>query len=145
MSDRAELIVKYFDYLINEFGFYIERKEFDPQAMGNAIVIFKSQKLGVEVVVDRNMVLISLGDQIDSRRDWFEFSDVIKYYAPKIDGVYVFEKNFNTSWDQVVETQLSKLAIILRQNCESILKGEQLNKKEVRKIEEKRVAENFEK
>lgn len=142
MRDRAELIVQYFDYLTNEYRFHIERKEFDPQAMGNAVVVFKSLKFGIEIVIDRNQALISIGEQLDPRMQWFELSDVVKYYAPYEEGVYVFpDKTPENTWDDVVEIQLRRLSTILRQYCEPLLKGESWMKEEIKKIEKKRAGE----
>lgn len=146
MSDRADLIVQNFDYLINIYGFRIDRKEYDPQTMGNAIVVFKSPKFGIEVVIDRNQVLISIGEQLDPRMEWFEFSDVVKYFAPYAEDVYIFpDKTSGNTWNNVIEIQLRRLAVILRQYCEPLLKGESWMKAELKKIEEKRAAEMLKK
>jgi hypothetical protein len=146
MTDHADLIVQYFNYLITEYGFHIVRKEFDSQTMGNAVVIFKSSQIGIEIVVDRNQVLISLGDLLDQRRDWFEFSDVLKYYAPLAEKAYIFpEKTVDNTWDDVVLIQLDWLAIILRQYCDPLLKGEPWVKEEIQEIAEKRAAEMLKK
>ncbi len=144
MKDRADLIVQYFRYLVDEYGFKIEQKEFDPSAMGNAIVIFKSEKIGIEVVIDRDQVLISIGDQSDPRKEWFEFSDVVKYSFPSIENVYNFtEKTADSTWDDAVESQLHRLSVMLLQYCEPLLKGKPLMRAEIKKIEEERVARMF--
>lgn len=146
MSDRSDLIVKYFGYLINEYYFRIERKIYAPQTMGNAVVTFKSPEIGIEIVVDRSQVLISLGNQSDPIEHWFEFSDIIKYYAPSVEKVYIFtEKTTDNTWDEVIETQLQRLAIILRQYCEPLLKGAPLMIEEIKKIEEERRTEMLKK
>jgi hypothetical protein len=146
MSDRADLIVKYFDFLINEYHFRMERKEFDPQMMGNAVVVFKSSKFGLEIVIDRNQVLISIGEQLDARREWFEFSDVVKYYSPEAEDAYVLpDKTPENTWDDVVENQLRRLSVMLRQYCQPLLKGELWMKEELKKIEKKRAAEMYKK
>jgi len=146
MSDRADLIVQHFGYLVNEYGFRVERKEFDRQTMGNAVVVFKSPKFGIEVVIDRNQALISIGEQVDPRMEWFEFRDVVMYYAPDAENVYVFpEKSDENTWDEIVETQLRRLAIVLRKYCDPLLKGESWEKEEIKKIEEDRASEMFKK
>jgi hypothetical protein len=145
MNDRSDLIVQCFRYLIDEYGFKVERKEFDPNTMGNAVVIFKSTKIGIEIVIDRDQALISIGDQSDPRKLWFEFGDVVQFFAPFIDNVYDFpeETPETGNWDEIVEAQLNRLAAILRQYCEPLLTGEPLMKTEIKKVEEKRVAEMF--
>lgn len=146
MKNRVDLIIKNFDYLISQYNFHVDQKEFDPQTMGNAVVIFKSQNIGIEIVVDRDQVLISIGNQIDTREKWFDFSDVIKYYAPHIEKAYIFtEKTIETTWDDAVETQLVRLSVILRQYCESVLKGDGWAKEEIKKNEEKRKLEMIKK
>ncbi len=144
MNDRSDLIVQHFRYLIDEYDFKIEQKEFDPSAMGNAIVIFNSIKIGVEIVIDRDQVLISIGNRSDPRREWFEFSDVVKYFAPSMNNVYDFpEKTPDITWDEVVETQLTRLAVILRESCKPLLRGESLARTEIKKIEKERVDKMF--
>lgn len=145
MIDRADLIVKYFNYLVSEYGFRIEQKEFAPEVMGNAVVVFKSPTVGVEIVVDRDQVLVSMGDQKELRRQWFEFSDVLKHFAPSIKEAYIFpEKTSENTWNEVVEIQMRRLADILRQYCEPFLKGDLSGKEQIKQIEEKRTAELFE-
>jgi len=114
--------------------------------MGNAVVVFKSPKFGIEVVIDRNQALISIGEQVDPRMEWFEFRDVVMYYAPDAENVYVFpEKSDENTWDEIVETQLRRLAIVLRKYCDPLLKGESWEKEEIKKIEEDRASEMFKK
>lgn len=142
MNDRAIMIRKYFYYLIEDYGFSVERMEFDPQAMGNAVLIFISSWLGIEIVVDRNQVLLSIGEHRAPREQWFEFLDVVKYFAPCENIEYIFpEKTSNNTWDEVVEIQLARLADILQRYCKPLLNGESLRITEIKKIEQKRVSE----
>ncbi|MBV6396395.1 MAG: hypothetical protein HFACDABA_01993 [Anaerolineales bacterium] len=139
MINRAELIIQHFDYLTDKYGFRVERKEFYPDAMGNAVVIFKSPVIGIEVVIDRNQALIRIGDQSEELGKWFEFSNVLSYFAPSLEKAYVFtEKTENNTWDQVVETQLKRLAEILLDCCESLLRGDLSGKERIKKIEHNR-------
>jgi hypothetical protein len=145
MSDRAELIVQCFAYLVNDYGFHIEKKEFAEYAMGNAVVVYKSSLVGIEIAVDRGQVLISMGDQADQLREWFEFSDVLKYYDPSVEKAYILpEKTPEKTWDDVIEDQIKRLAIILRQYCEPFLKGDLSGGEQIKQIEKKRTAELFE-
>lgn len=144
MQNRSDLIIKKFEYLIVKYGFEVKEKNFNLEAMGNAYVIFMSSKNGIEIAIDRNDVLIAIGDSMESRKDWFEFSDVVRYYAPSIENVYHFqEKTADQTWDEFVEMQLDRLAGALRQICEPLLRGESLKKKEIKKIEEQRVSDMF--
>ncbi len=123
MRDRSDLITHYFEYLITEFGFHIEQKEFDYQMFGNAFVRFKSTKVGIEVVIDRNQVLISLGDITKPRREWLEFSEVLRYFSPTEIAYIFYAKSENMAWDEAVEAQLKRTSYLLRRYCEPILMG----------------------
>jgi hypothetical protein len=140
MIDRVELITKYFKYLVSDYGFIITQQEFDYSSMGNAFVIFKSPRVGVEVVIDRNQVLITIGDEKDNPRDWFEFSSVLNYFSPLVNAYEFPDKTEINTWDGVVETQLDRLSIILLQYCEPILKGDLTMKKDIQRIQEKNKA-----
>jgi hypothetical protein len=151
LTDRSDLIIQYFNYLIKEFDFNIEKKEFDPNMMGNAYVIFRSARVEIEIVIDRDQVLISLGDRKKSREKWFNYSDVLKLFAPSEVAYSDLEDLFNEkranhisnadTWDEVIEVQLDRLAVMLRRYCEPILKGDFSMKKDIKQIEEKRVSE----
>ena len=136
-----ELITLYFSYLISDFGFHIEKRVFDYSAMGNAFVVFKSSMVGIDVTIDRNQALITIGDQLDERREWLEFTDVLKYYAPTLEHAYVFpEKTSGNTWDDVVKDQLLRLASILREYCEPLLKGDLSGMEKIKELEKRRVA-----
>ena len=122
MAERIDWIIQYFGYLINEYGFHVEEKDFTPQMMGNAYVLFKSAKIGIEVVIDRNQVLISIGDQSEVRDKWSEFSDILKYLAPSEVPYIFYERTDELTWDEAVKAQLSRTSSLLRQYCETMLK-----------------------
>ena len=143
MGDRSDMIVQYFDYLIKEYEYHIEQKDFYPKMFEDAIVVFKSSSIRVEIVVEKNRALIRMGNQADSQRDWFEFPDVLKHYAPMIKAYIFPEKTSKNTWDEIVENQLQRLAVILRQHCESVLKGDLSGKEQIKAIEEKRNAKWF--
>jgi hypothetical protein len=151
MTDNSDLILQYFGYLITDFYFHVEAKRFEPQVMGNALVMYKSSSVGIEIVIDRSQVLIALGDKMDSREKWFEYSDVLHYFSPSEVAYPDLSKLFKEkranhdsnadTWDEVLEFQLNRLAVMLRQYCEPILKGDLSMKKEIKEIENKRVTE----
>jgi len=146
MSDRADMLVHYFGYLVSDYDFRVEEKRYDPQVMGNAVVRFASPKLGVEIVVDRNQVLMSLGDPADVRKEWFEFSNVLRYFAPSVENAYIFpEKTAENTWDEIIQAQASRLADILRQYCDQLLKGDLSMKVSIAKIQAARRLELLDK
>jgi hypothetical protein len=148
MMDNSDLIIQYFGYLITEFGFSVEK---DPHAMGNAFAIFKSSQVGIEIVIDRSQVLIALGDPMEARKKWLDYSYVLEYLSPSavayLDIAQLFDERraHHTSnkdtWDEVLEFQLRGLASMLRQYCEPILKGEPGMKQVIKEIKEKDFAE----
>ena len=151
LIDRSDLIIQHFVYLIKEYDFIIENKEFDPSSMGNAFVIFKSSRVGIEIVIDRNQVLIALGDQTEPRENWLDYNDVLHYFAPlevaysNLDKLFDEKRANNRSntdtWDEVLEFQLNRVGFMLRRYCEPILKGDLSMIKDIKEIEEKRVTE----
>ncbi len=144
MDDRSDLIARYFSYLVEDYGYHVDEKEFDFAAMGNAYVVFRSLKLGIQVVIDRNYVQIRAGQAPDRKHDWFEFADILKYYAPEIDNPYIYpEKTPENTWDSIVEQQLSRLSSLLREHCDSLLRSQSLPKKEIKRIEDDRVERQY--
>lgn len=134
MKDRDDLIVDHFRFLVDEFGFSVEKKVFDPCMMGNAFALFTSPKIGVEIAIDRNQVLVSLGDRTDPSEKWFEFSDVLKYYCPTETAYIFYEKTEENTWEQAIETQLSRVALLLRTDCQPFLNGDLSMKNEIKEI-----------
>jgi hypothetical protein len=142
MKDNSELIIQNLGFLTDVYNFRISRQEFDITAMGNAIVVFSSSKYNIEIVIDRNQVLISIGESKDNRDNWFEFVDVMKYYAPHETDIYQFpEKTKFITTEDIITSQLTRLAQLIRHNCEPILLGKNWNKVELKKIEGNRTAE----
>jgi hypothetical protein len=147
MADRSDLILQYFGYLITEYDFSVEEKVFDPGMMGNAFVKLKSSLVGIEIVIDRDQVLITLGDPMEPREKWIEYSAVLQYFAPSevaySDPAQLFnEKRANNpsnkeTWEDVVETQLRRIASMFRQYCETILNGKLGMKNVIEEIKEK--------
>jgi hypothetical protein len=140
---NISLIKENFQFLIQEYQFYIDRERYSPEVMGNAVVVYKSANTAIQVVVDRSQALLKVGHSSWPERDWFEFSDVMHYFAPHIKPVYSFQ-NENPSERPDVEGQLKKLVVMLKQYCAPILNGDFSMYKEIREIETKRVSEMLE-
>jgi len=125
MGDRTDLILQYFRYLVSDYDFIVVKKEFSPSMMGNAFVVFASSKIGIEVVIDRDQVLIAMGDQSAPRDKWFDFSYAYQYFSNSTEQGYIFpKKTKDNTWDEIVEIQLRRLADLLRQYCDPLLKGD---------------------
>lgn len=142
MKNPLDIIKKHFEYLIDEYNYQIANEEFSPQAMGNAYITYLSPAVGVQIVIDRSQVLINIGDIVDNIKEWFDFSDVIKFFNPSIKDPYIFiEKSDKNTEDDIITLQVERLASALRQDCEPLLKGELWMKENIKGLEKKRVAE----
>jgi hypothetical protein len=63
-----------------------------------------------------------------------------------LENVYIFpEKTVDSTWEDVIDEQLNRLSLILRQYCDPLLKGDFEMKEEIRKIEKQRTDEMLEK
>jgi hypothetical protein len=133
MSDRSDLIVKHFEYLISEYNFQIARKECDPRPNWNAIVVFQSPKYGIEVVIDMDEVGMVIKGQLDTGEQSFLLDEIIKYYAPDMVAPYI-AKPFKLNSNEFVESELVRRSGILRQHCEPLLRGEDWAKDKIKKI-----------
>ena len=138
MYDRTDMILQYFSFLISEYSFRIEKKEYDASAMGNCFIVFVSSRIGIEVVIDRDQVLIAVGDQLTSRDKWFDFSYVYQYFSNTTDSPYKFPpKTGDNTWDEIVDIQLQRLSDLLKQYCVPLLKGDLSMQKEFKVREQK--------
>ncbi len=140
----VELIKFHFRYLIDEYGFSIVDEEYFPEMMGNAIVVYESATSGIMVVIDRSQVLINVGKPSWPHRYWFEFSDVIQFFIPEIKEAYVFVNEDSPKNRIEIEVQINRLALLLRQYCEPLLRGDFSMHDKIREIETKRVEELLE-
>ena len=139
----SALVKKHFRYLVDEFGFTIAHESFYPETMGNAEAVFESALVGISIVCDRNQVLISLGLLSQPRRDWLEFASVVRVFAPDVVTVYVFPKDFS-NLEAALESQVSRLAQIMRQHCGPVLIGDFSAPSRARQVEHDRVTTRLE-
>jgi len=133
----SELVKQHFAYLKDNYGFSVTHESFYPEAMGNAEVWFKSTLTGIRVVLDRGQALISIGSLSQPEREWFELYDVVQFFSPGL-SVYEFPKDFS-DYKVALESQVSRLARIMLQHCEPLLKGDFSMQKEIKEIEKRRV------
>jgi hypothetical protein len=135
----SSLVRQHFRYLTDEYGFSITHDEYFPEHMGNADMVFMSPQIGIEIVLDRGQVLIDIGSVLQTRKEWFEFSDVIHFFASEIEPVYIFPQDF-ANYQAAIESQVSRLAQLMRQYCEPLIRGDLSMQSGIRKIEHNRVA-----
>jgi hypothetical protein len=141
MVDRSDLIAEHFQYLTEAYGLSRAQQEFAPQTMGNACVYFQSPVIGIRIAIDRNQVLVNIGDPAWPTREWLEFSQVLGYFAPAVIAYDFGEKTEKNTWDELVALQLGRLALILRQQCEPLLRGEVAMDAIVKHVRDNRAAE----
>lgn len=144
MVDHDDLIVRYFRYLVDEYGYHIEHKEFSPETMGNAYVTFKSSSIGIQIVIDRNQALMVIGDQSQPIAKWFDFTYVLEYFAPSEIAYDFGEKTDANTWEEVIEAQLARLALIVRKYCDPLLSGDLGMKGDIERIQTGRGVETME-
>jgi hypothetical protein len=147
ITPTNELIKKSFNFLADEYGYSIDREKYSPEAMGNAYVLYKSQSVGIKVVVDRSQVLINIGDLSWPEENWFEFGDVVQFFNPEMKEVYDFSRG-SLDNQAYIESQAKRLARILRQYCKPMLRGDFSMQDDIKEIEKKRVTamlEHFQK
>ncbi|MEW5868719.1 MAG: hypothetical protein AB1894_05535 [Chloroflexota bacterium] len=131
-----QLIKQYFQYLMDEYGFCVDREQYSPDTMGNAEVVVKLDSTTVQVVIDRSQVLIKVGATEWSERKWLDFAAVARYFDPSLKEAYVFPEVA----EMRVEIQLDRLAHMLRQDCEPVLRGDFSMAKQIR---ERRRGSNY--
>jgi len=145
MNDRSELITTSFNYLVDTYGFTVKMKEFDPMSMGNAIVVYNSKYVSIEIVIDRGQVLISIGKADMPRNTWFDITDVVSFFAQDIVVYEFIEKNKERTQEQAVMMQLDHLSIILQKYCSPILGGNLNSFPNIERIEKNRQNEMLKK
>ena len=136
---NSEIIKTHFYNLMEKYGLSVLRESYSPKVLGNAEVVFTSDVAGIQVVVDRNQVLISIGNISWSEDSWFELTDVMGHYAPDQDAYIFLDKEQN---EQVsIEAQVIRTARILDEYCRPLLEGDFSHTDQIRDLEAKRVTE----
>lgn len=143
MTTPIELIKRHFQYLVDEYGFSIANEGYSPEVMGNAQVVLKSVSTVVKVIIDRSQVFLNIGELSWPEKDWFELSDVVQFFNPDLKEIYDFSGGLQNN-QAYLDSQIKRLALILRQYCEPLLRGNFSMEDEIRNIENKRVTEMLE-
>jgi hypothetical protein len=113
-----------FHYLIDDYGFSVVDERYDPDAFGNSLVRFRSSAVDVVLVLDRGQVLIDINPYPMIEDYQFGLPSVVEFLAAEAgEPVYVFPETWENYYD-MIDSQLERLARVLRQRCSSILRGE---------------------
>ena len=108
-----------FLFLRNDFGFIVIQERYG-EGMGNGFATFAKNSARIQIAKDRGQVLILLGDECLSTREWVEFAQAVKYFSKSTDLVYVFPSDHNPVSDS---SQLQHLAQVMLSHCNPILSG----------------------
>jgi hypothetical protein len=135
----SNLVRQHFRYLTDEYGFSLARDAYFPESMENADMLFVSSQTGVRIVLDRGQVLINIGSLLQPQQEWFEFSDVVHFFAPETEPVYIFSQD-NSNYHATIESQVIRVARLMHQYCEPLLRGDFSMQSGIREIERQRVA-----
>lgn len=139
----TELVKKHFDFLLKQYGFSIVHEDYYPDIMGNSWIVFTSHGTGISIVLDKGQVLMNVGPSSLSREKWYEFSDIISFFAPDQKPVYVFPDGFS-EYKDALENQVSRLARLMEEYCRPILQGDFSMQNQIKEIENKRVSKMLE-
>lgn len=137
MDEFINLLIKQFRFLVDELGFEIIMSKYDQEYFGDSLILLKSQKVGVKIVLDRGQLFIYVGKLTKVDRDWFDIEDVVKYFAPNIEPVYIFPEDLIGQAN--ILFQARRLSSLLKMYCTSLLQGDFSMEKDIRNIQLKRV------
>ena len=116
-----------FSFLL-EIGFSIyDKVECDPNAFGNGYYRFSSDTVGLEIVLDRRQVLVAIGKISQDRRDWLEWSHILKAYARNVKAY---------DFDLDIGLQVRRISELLQKYCTELLGGDLNNEDLLKEIED---------
>lgn len=139
MMNNQDIIKTQFKKFSEKYGFSVMRELSSPEYMGNALVTYTSDIVGIEIVVDRDQVLVTIGKISWPEERWFEFTDVINYFAPDEDPYIFWDQERNVQID--VETQVKRIIHLLEQHCGKLLEGDFSSAVQIKDLERRRVTE----
>jgi hypothetical protein len=138
MMDFISLATHHFRFLVDEFGFRVKEARTDQENFGNSLIRFETSTIGINVVLDRGQVFIYLGLLTMPEDEWFDICDVISYFAPQIENVYLFPENL--SGDVSIAFQVERLSSLVKTYCTTILRGDISMERDIRAVQAKRAA-----
>jgi hypothetical protein len=142
MIDFLSIVTVHLNILISDYEYKVKLFQTDPKNFGNSLVKLESPKVGINVTLDRGQVFIFLGSLNKPEDEWFDICDVINYYAPFLETVYVFPENL--VGEESINFQVNRLADLTITFCKPILFGDFSKEEYIRAIKAKRV-ETFKK
>lgn len=137
MNEYINLLTNQFRFLVDELGFNISTAKFEPENFGNCIIRLETSKVGVNIVLDRGQLFIYIGQRTKVEDEWFDIRDVIKYFAPHIEPVYIFPEELTGQAN--ILFQARRLADLIKTYCTPLLQGDFSMENDIRNIQLKRV------
>jgi predicted DNA-binding protein YlxM (UPF0122 family) len=129
------LIKKYMDFLVTEF--YFSSQQMDYQYMEKYYI---SDKTGIRLVLDGGNVEMQIGRITNPTREWHEFVDIMRYFAPEINDVNMFVPTLTTL---LVDNQLNQMALWMKAYCHPLLIGDFSMEMEILKVKRQRIKDNI--
>jgi len=120
----SELVRRHLKYLTDEYGFSVKERLYGSEPFSDGIIEFWSSATVVVVQLDRFDLMISIGPSVESEVVRLGLPRVIEFLAQ---GTQTFRLNFPaspTSSEEIVESGLAQYAPVLRQHCDSVLRGD---------------------
>ena len=131
-------VEKEFSSLVSEYGFSPLQETYSPEIMGNSSITYLSDKTILIIVLDRGQVLMKIGESTKPRKDWFELTDVVRFFAAD-ETMDVYQLSTKNPYDTIpIEEQVSRLAMLTRNYCVPFLKGDFSMKKKIKDLEKRR-------
>jgi hypothetical protein len=139
MNTFLELVQEKFNFLIIEYGFHFVSFNRDSLNFGNSLIRLESDEVGINIILDRSQISIHIGQLSKPDDDWFDFVDLLQYFAPKIKTPYIYPENL--IGNERINFQMDRLSQLIKQYCAPIINGDFSMAKKIQKIKLNRIKE----
>jgi len=130
---HLDQLKSHLSFLTDKYDFLLNGELYSPEFMGNAFVKYLSECVGIFVVCDRNQVFVQIGLKTWPENEWFQLEDIVRYFYPDLEKVYLFDKS--------IDDQLEQITLYLRGICEPFILGDFSMQAQVKEVEKQRVKE----
>ncbi len=139
----AEIVKRYFHYLITDYGFRIVEERYDPESFGNSLVVFQLNLTFISLSLDKGDVYLDIGS-VSNPKNTYNLGTVIEFLRPQEHQrikVFGFSKLPDDPYERM-EIPIRYWAELLHQYCQPILRGDFAQWKEL-EVHQKRSVEEF--
>ncbi len=129
--------------MVDEYSYSIDKEIFFPDInFDNGEVIFKSRLVKIRVAVDKTYIDLEIGRRKLFEVKWYQFIDVMKFFAPEIDDVNLeSEETRKLLLPLAIEARMRHSAMLLQKYCSQIVKGDFSMESRIKEIMDNRVRE----